>query len=84
MEDARSHHAQGVKNIAASERQHKTEAIHGREKDTTPEEAKKHNAKMMEHWRGFHHSDAVKAAEELRMEGKGSHDPHYENSKKNK
>jgi hypothetical protein len=34
--------------------------------------------------RGFHHSDAVKAAEELRMEGKGSEDPIYDNSKKNK
>lgn len=34
--------------------------------------------------RGFHHSDAMKAADELRMEGKGSHDPIYENSKKNK
>jgi hypothetical protein len=34
--------------------------------------------------RGFHHSDAVKAAEELRMEGKGSHDPMYPHSKKNK
>jgi hypothetical protein len=34
--------------------------------------------------RGFHHSDICKAAEELRMEGKGSHDPIYENSKKNK
>lgn len=34
--------------------------------------------------RGFHHSDIHKAAEELRMEGKGSEDPHYEDSKKNK
>lgn len=34
--------------------------------------------------RGFHHHDAVKAAEELRMEGKGSHDPTYPDSKKNK
>jgi hypothetical protein len=29
-------------------------------------------------------SEAHKAAEELRMEGKGSEDPVYENSKKNK
>lgn len=34
--------------------------------------------------RGFHHSDIHKAAEELRMEHKGSHDPVYESSKKNK
>lgn len=34
--------------------------------------------------RGFHSSDIHKAAEELRHEGKGSHDPVYGNSKKNK
>lgn len=34
--------------------------------------------------RGFHHSDAHRIAEELRHEGKGSHDPMYNNSKKNK
>ena len=34
--------------------------------------------------RGFHHSDIHKAAEELRMEGKGSEDPMYPDSKKNK
>lgn len=43
-----------------------------------------HVRKMLGKDRGFHHADAMKAAEELRMEGKGSHDPHYENSKKNK
>lgn len=36
-----------------------------------------------EHFR-VKHSDIHKIAEELRMEGKGSHDPCYENSKKNK
>lgn len=36
------------------------------------------------HNRGFHSSDVHKAAQELRMEGKGSHDPHYTDSKKNK
>lgn len=41
-------------------------------------------AAMRRTFRGFHHSDIHKAAEELRMEGKGSHDPHYEDSKKNK
>lgn len=34
--------------------------------------------------RGFHREDMHKAAEELRMEGEGSHDPMYESSKKNK
>ncbi len=40
--------------------------------------------RLEKHDRGFHHSDIHKAAEELRIEGKGSHDPNYENSKKNK
>ena len=34
--------------------------------------------------KGFSGADVHKAAEELRMEGKGSEDPMYENSKKNK
>ncbi len=34
--------------------------------------------------RGFHHSDIHKAAEEMRMEGKGSHDPKYSDKHKNK
>lgn len=34
--------------------------------------------------RGFHNADIHKAAEELRMEHKGSCDPMYPNSKKNK
>lgn len=34
--------------------------------------------------RGFHAADIYKAAEELRKEGNSSHDPIYENSKKNK
>lgn len=37
----------------------------------------------MAHKIAMHHS-MHKAAEELRMEHKGSHDPVYENSKKNK
>lgn len=33
--------------------------------------------------RGFHAADMHKAAEELRMEGKGSHDPMYQDPHKN-
>jgi hypothetical protein len=33
---------------------------------------------------GVRHSDAHKIAEELRMEGKGSKDPAYDNQNKNK
>jgi hypothetical protein len=49
-----------------------------------------HALKQAEYYRSKtpHHkpmmSEIHKAAEELRMEGKGSHDPVYENSKKNK
>ena len=51
-------------------------------KDKEMENTEKHFRPT--HGRGFHHSDIHKAAEELRMEGKGSEDPMYESSKKNK
>lgn len=34
--------------------------------------------------RGFHFQAMQQAAEEMRMEGKGSSDPYYDNSKKNR
>lgn len=43
---------------------------------------KKHSMEQSD--RGFHASDVHKAAEELRLEGKGSHDPVYHDSKKNR
>lgn len=59
-----------------------------KEPETPEDERYKRNESMLFNMRkssrGFHHSDIHKAAEELRMEGKGSIDPHYEDSKKNK
>lgn len=48
------------------------------------ERAEKMHEELAKAARGFHSSDIHKAAEELRMEGKGNQDPHYSNSKKNK
>lgn len=44
----------------------------------------KHPFKGFNKDRGFHSSDIHKAAEELRLEHKGSFDPMYEDPKKNK
>ncbi len=37
--------------------------------------------KMKQSPRGFTHEDIHRAAEEMRMEGKGSHDPYHEGKK---
>lgn len=62
------HHPDSILGKASREREDRTEK----------------NRSMIGKDRGFHSSDIHKAAEELRMEGKGSHDPHYDNPKKNK